>query len=103
MATEVAQIEGYLKTFTDFTKESAAETPRWLSDLRDAGFARFCETGFPTIRDEDWRFTNLSAVARTAFVLAGESTRSVAASDLEKWQIDGAAQMAFVDGRFRPE
>jgi Fe-S cluster assembly protein SufD len=103
MATEVAQIEGYLKTFTDFRTEVAALTPRWLSDLRDAGFARFCETGFPTIRDEDWRFTNLSAVARTPFVLAGTRTRPVTVADLEEWQIDGAAQMVFVDGRFRPE
>jgi Fe-S cluster assembly protein SufD len=103
MATEVAQIESYLKTFTDFTKENAAETPRWLSDLRDAGFARFCETGFPTIRDEDWRFTNLSAVARTSFVLARESKQPVIVADLEKWRIDGAAQLTFVDGRFQPE
>src|SRR3974377_1010968 len=95
MATEIAQIEGYLKTFTDFATENAKGTPRWFSELRDAGFARFCETGFPTIRDEDWRFTNLSAVARTPFVLAGESTHPVRAADLDKWRIDGAAQMVF--------
>src|SRR5215472_3865838 len=102
MATEVAQVESYLKTFTDFRTGVTAETPRWLSDLRDAGFARFCETGFPTIRDEDWRFTNLSAVVRTPFVLAGESTQPVTADELEKWRIDGIAQMVFVDGRFCP-
>ncbi|HKD61605.1 MAG TPA: Fe-S cluster assembly protein SufD [Terracidiphilus sp.] len=102
MATEIAQVESYLKTFTDFRTGVTAETPRWLSDLRDAGFARFCETGFPTIRDEDWRFTNLSAVVRTPFVLAGESTQPVTADELEKWRIDGIAQMVFVDGRFCP-
>jgi Fe-S cluster assembly protein SufD len=103
MAVEVAHIEGYLNAFTEFRKESASETPRWLSDLQDTGFARFCKTGFPTIRDEDWRFTNLSPVARTPFVLAPESRRRVARFDRQKWQIKDALQLAFLDGRFRPE
>ena len=33
-------------------------------------FARFCEVGFPTTHDEDWRFTNVSAIAQTPFRLA---------------------------------
>src|ERR1017187_6513519 len=41
--------------------------PAWLQSLRDAAFARFAELGFPTTHNEEWRFTNVSAIARTAF------------------------------------
>jgi hypothetical protein len=36
----------------------------WLQQLREDGWARFSAKGFPTTHDEDWRFTNLAALAR---------------------------------------
>src|SRR5258708_17351073 len=33
--------------------------PRWLEDLRSRGAAKFAALGIPTVRDEEWRFTNL--------------------------------------------
>ncbi len=69
MAVETAQIERYLESFTEFARRTA-QSPEWLRKLREDAFARFCATGFPTTRDEDWRFTNLSALARTPFRLA---------------------------------
>ncbi len=47
--------------------------PRWLQDLRDRGAARFAALGFPTVRDEDWRFTNISPIANAEFVPATEA------------------------------
>ena len=41
--------------------------PAWLQSLRDAAFARFAELGFPTTHNEEWRFTNVAPIARTAF------------------------------------
>jgi len=32
--------------------------------LRRQALGRFTQTGFPTTRDEEWRFTNLSSLAR---------------------------------------
>jgi Fe-S cluster assembly protein SufD len=51
-----------------FTKQSPA--PEWLRPLREAGFERFAELGFPTTHDEDWRFTNVARIARTTFQVA---------------------------------
>ncbi len=101
MAVEAAQLESYLEDFTDFVKETANETPQWLRDLRDAAFARFCEVGFPTVRDEDWRFTNLSTLRRTPFRLARSNAPRFSVSDLAAWHMKGAAaRLVFVDGRF---
>ena len=37
----------------------------WIQALREAAFQRFVELGFPTTHDEEWRFTNVAAIART--------------------------------------
>src|SRR5205807_1280716 len=68
--TATEQLETYLESFTEFQKRAAGRNLPWLRRLREDAFARFCEVGFPTTHDEDWRFTNVSAIARTSFELA---------------------------------
>jgi Fe-S cluster assembly protein SufD len=60
--------------------------------------------GFPTTRVEDWRFTNVSAIAKTRFRLASSGRAVPTAKEVEPYRIPGAAcQLVFVDGRFAPE
>jgi Fe-S cluster assembly protein SufD len=47
--------------------ESEASEPSWMAPVRRAGIARFSEVGFPTLKDEDWRFTNVGAITRLPF------------------------------------
>ncbi|MBW8894684.1 MAG: Fe-S cluster assembly protein SufD [Acidobacteria bacterium] len=51
--------------------------PRWLQDLRDRGATRFAALGFPTVRDEEWRFTNVSPIANTEFIAATDAPAAV--------------------------
>jgi Fe-S cluster assembly protein SufD len=96
----VEQLENWLENFTEFTKTAPGHKLPWLRQLREDAFARFCETGFPTTRDEDWRFTNVSAIARTQFRPAAAAKLTDAAA----WRIEGAAaQLVFVNGRFARE
>jgi Fe-S cluster assembly protein SufD len=103
MAVQTAQLESYLASFTDFARSTAPETPAWLRELRDQAFARFCEVGLPTTRDEDWRFTSIAPLARTPFRLARAGAVSLTVSDLDPWLMEGAlARLVFVDGLFAP-
>jgi Fe-S cluster assembly protein SufD len=96
-----AQIDSYLECFTEFAQERAND-PRWLRDLRDAGFARFSSVGFPTTRDEDWRFTSVAPIARTPFTLPnGTSHHAGALAELSP--AAAAARLVFVDGKYAPE
>lgn len=101
MITATEQLGTYLDSFTDFQKRAAGHDLPWLRRLREDAFARFCEVGFPTTHDEDWRFTNVSALAKTQFQLA-ESTKLTQA-ELQPFQIDGATQLVFVNGKFSRE
>jgi len=39
----------------------------WAQALREAAFERFAKLGFPTTREEEWRFTNVAPIARSSF------------------------------------
>jgi Fe-S cluster assembly protein SufD len=98
----VAHIDSWLENFTEAEKSAAGRSLPWLHRLREDAFARFCETGFPTTKDEDWRFTNVSAIARTAFRPA--SAVRLAPGDTAAWRVDdAAATLVFVNGRFSAE
>jgi Fe-S cluster assembly protein SufD len=52
-----------------------AGSPEWLEPLRRAAASRFAAVGYPTSRDEEWRFTPVAAVAqRTWRATVGEPT-----------------------------
>ena len=55
-----------------FSRMESAAQPKWLAPLRKAGIASFADQGFPTLQDEDWRFTNVAPIAKLPFHLAGE-------------------------------
>jgi Fe-S cluster assembly protein SufD len=52
--------------------EAVPAQPKWLAPLRKAGIASFTDQGFPTLHDEDWRFTSVSPIAKLPFQLAQE-------------------------------
>lgn len=99
MTTAIARIERYLDSFTALEKKAAAYSSSWLKKLRADAFARFCEVGFPTTHDEDWRFTNLSALLRTPFQLSSNNTAHPAL-DLKDLTMPGAAaELVFINGQ----
>ena len=73
--------------------------PRWLDDLRGRGAARFAALGVPTVRDEEWRFTNVSAIGAIDFAAAGQI--SGAAERLNGFAYtDAPVRLVIVNGRF---
>ncbi len=104
MITATQQLENYLESFTEFEKLAAGHALPWLRKLRRDAFARFCEAGFPTTHDEDWRFTNVSAIAQTPFRLARNGSVRLSQQELEPYRILGVAcQLVFVNGHFARE
>src|SRR5215469_3479824 len=89
MTTVIQNVDTYLPAFTEFAKGAAGHRLAWLRNLREKAFSRFCETGFPTTHDEDWRFTNVAPVAHSQFSLASGTTM-VVDSNLKAWTFPGA-------------
>jgi len=56
------------------------EGPAWVRELRSGAIDRFAARGFPSMKEEDWRFTSVAAIAETPFVpaRAGHAAPAVA-------------------------
>jgi Fe-S cluster assembly protein SufD len=103
VATAAQALQTYEEAFGGLEKSAGAVSP-WLRELRRNGFDRFVERGFPTMRDEDWRFTNIAPIAQTPFRLARNGQHGPSRRELEAYRLPGAAyELVFVDGRFSPE
>ena len=79
--------------------------PAWLAEARRAAFGWVAEHGFPTLKDEDWRYTRLGPILEAPFEPAvpgvghrpPSSAIDALAADL------GGARLVFVNGYFAPE
>jgi Fe-S cluster assembly protein SufD len=85
--------------------EGHARQPAWVFPLRKAGMARFAELGYPTLRDEDWRFTNVAPIAKLPFRPALEAgTHEVTAADVADLVFGKipARRLVFLNGHYAP-
>ena len=88
----------------DDRREEFASDPRWLAELREAARGAFAENGLPHRKLEEWRYTNLAALAKVEFV-APPTGHAVTREDVERLSIPvfACSLFVFVDGRFAPE
>jgi Fe-S cluster assembly protein SufD len=104
VATATQALENYAESFRGMENSAASRKHTWLRKLHQQGFARFGEVGFPTTHDEDWRFTNISAISQTPFRLAQNGHKRVSEEQMKPFRVPGAScQLVFVDGNFAPE
>jgi Fe-S cluster assembly protein SufD len=74
----------------------------WLAGLRRDALDRFVASGLPTTRDEEWKYTNVGALARRPYtVTRTEAPAPAFAIDAFTFGLD-AHRVVFVDGRFAP-
>lgn len=85
-------------------------SPDWLAALRQRGIEAFTKLGLPTRRLEDWRFTNIKALASPGYELAwraapqGGSAEDEIASLVSQATLDADYhRLVFVNGLFNAE
>lgn len=72
-----------------------------LPVLRKAAADRFAALGFPTGREEEWRFTDTTPLEEVCFRPAAGTANPGQVHDVARGTLK-ACQIAFVDGRFTP-
>jgi Fe-S cluster assembly protein SufD len=60
-----------------FKRAIAAETNPSLRELREQAFAAFTKTGFPHVKLEDWKYTNVAPLAKESWTIAPLSSEQV--------------------------
>jgi Fe-S cluster assembly protein SufD len=79
---------------------ATAEGPEWLEPLRRSAMERFTRTGFPSARDEEWRFTPIAPVAQGTWRPAAGGSGQVTHADLAPFRFGHAdwTTLVFVNG-----
>lgn len=76
----------------------------WLQALRAKALEQFSAQGFPSPREEEWRYTNVSGIEKKLFSPSVDSTVSgVDAEWLKAYQLQDAWVLVLVNGHFSAE
>ncbi len=106
MTQPTAPTDHYLSEFARFEKEGGARGPSWLTELRKKALDAFAGHGFPTTRDEEWKYTSVAPVTGTPFRVAlSRRPNGIPREDLEN-ALFGQLKctlLVFVNGQYAPE
>jgi len=99
---DMNEIQPLVQQFERLKKD--AKEPAWVYPLRKAGMTHFAEKGFPTINDEDWRFTNVGPITKLPFKpapgeLDGFKIEAISGSTFGEMP---AHRLVFVNGFYAP-
>ncbi|HEY7787437.1 MAG TPA: Fe-S cluster assembly protein SufD, partial [Casimicrobiaceae bacterium] len=76
----------------------------WLSRMRRRALDQFAQTGLPSQRDEDWKYTSVAGIAKRPFALspvgAGNDGVTSARIDALAFGRFSSHRLVFVDGRY---
>ena len=104
MTTVMEVKDRYAERFAELAEGAGASGADWFMPIRREALASFARLGFPTKRDEDWKFTNVTPISSTDFALANGAS-GVDAADLEGFRLSGveSSRVVFVNGRHSPD
>jgi Fe-S cluster assembly protein SufD len=98
------QLGSYLSLFQREESGLAAASPPWAVPVRKAAIHRFAELGFPTTKNEEWKYTNVSPIARVPFQPVSERETKRSVVDLPAYPIlteeIAGTRLVFVDGQY---
>ncbi len=108
-ATVAPEVQALVDLAAAVQETGPGASPR-VAQLRRDGREAFARQGFPTLRQEEWRFTNVKPIANGGFEPVPASVLGalpeVAPGVIElidRYRFDGGLHLVFVDGHFRPE
>jgi len=91
-------VERLVQAYQAFAANGASGAPAWLKELRAGGIARFGALGFPTTKQEAWRFTSVAALTETEFELAHPASRIPHLDAIKPFLLGDGPRLVFVNG-----
>ncbi|MCC6751935.1 MAG: Fe-S cluster assembly protein SufD [Deltaproteobacteria bacterium] len=87
------------QAFGELKRSVAGVEPPWVGEQRERAMARFGELGFPTVKDEEWKYTSVAPITRHRYVARDEQAASaVTAEQLAPWVLPACPVLVLVGG-----
>lgn len=95
----------YVQQFAELEGRLPGSGVPWLRDRRAEALDLFSRLGFPSTRDEEWKYTNVRPIIKAPFELASECCVGLVAEDLGDDLLPEleAHRLVFVNGRLAPQ
>ncbi len=104
MQTHEQQGRWYAELFREFERGLNGGSLRPLHRSRLQALEHFTSTGFPSVKDEEWKYTDVSRIAGTEFRTPnGTPAASVTAARCAPFQLGMPNHIVLIDGRYVPE
>ena len=73
-----------------------------VENYKKEAFESFSQKGFPTTKDEEWKYTSLRSILKNEYGIESAKATSVTAESIAPYLVDGidSYKMVFVDGVF---
>ncbi len=105
--TMITKVSGSLytqliKTYEDNLPSSGLHS---LDEIRRQAFDRFKQTGFPTVKNEDWKYTPVQSLVSQAYELGAETLTASPKAAIDRASIPqlDAYRVVMVDGQYRSD
>ncbi|MCR4338240.1 MAG: Fe-S cluster assembly protein SufD [Candidatus Omnitrophica bacterium] len=102
MTTTMENKISFIQDLERSIQELSQKSPSWINDLRQEALSFINENGFPTTKDEEWKYTNVSPILSRQYRLAS-SFKAKASSQTEAYRGIDAITLTFMNGVFSPE
>ena len=88
-----------------FPAQKGIDSLPWLSTHRQSAFDQFQESGFPTRRHENWKYTDVSAIIKTGYEIANAEHNIIENGELEAilYTQENSHEVVFINGQFSVE
>ena len=99
-----AKASWYAAEYSNIAPILCGQSLLWLEEQRLKALSQFSEQGFPSSHEEEWRYTNVSAIEKKKFSPAINKTKNLVDIEwLKLYQLQEAWSVVLVDGHFSPE
>ncbi len=103
MSQELSSADFYQSEYEKQAANLAGSGLPWLKAQRQLAIKNFAENGFPSPRDEEWRYTNVKPIERKQFTPLVKGESIVDEQLLNKYVLRSTDTLVFIDGQFCPE
>lgn len=92
--------EKLITSYPDF--EEKVSTDKAVQDIRQKAIRNFKDKGFPTKKEEEWKYTSLRRILKEDYSLFPKTEKTLTQDDVKEYLIDGLESytLVFVDGKF---
>lgn len=95
-------VDHYLAEFSALRGALPGQGLDWLDRSRSVALDAFAASGFPTTRQEDWKYTRVTPIEKRSFKRPGHDDVMLRIGDVERFFLGNSdcEQLVFLDGRY---